>query len=74
MTKIETMDKMNTNIVVLTDLDLMDINGGANLLSDIGGFIGNAWNTLYNSGRDLGRSIVNSYHIDFLYRKRIAQK
>lgn len=60
MTKIETMDKMNTNIVVLTDLDLMDINGGANLLSDIGGFIGNAWNTLYNSGRDLGRSIVNA--------------
>ncbi|ENU1918501.1 TPA: ComC/BlpC family leader-containing pheromone/bacteriocin [Streptococcus pyogenes] len=44
---------------VLSVTDLTTIEGGG-VVSDIGGFVGNTWNTLYNTGRDFGRSIVNA--------------
>ncbi|BBA91671.1 MULTISPECIES: alcohol dehydrogenase [Streptococcus] len=54
-----TFEKMDNNFVILTNQELTTIKGGSNLFSDIGGFINKTWQTLYNSGRDFGRSIIN---------------
>lgn len=43
----------------LSDTELMTIEGGSTI-SDLGGFVSSSWNTLYNSGRDFGRSIMNA--------------
>ena len=56
------MDKINildAHFVSLSESELTSIAGGG-IVSEISSFVGNTWNTLYNTGRDFGRSIVNA--------------
>lgn len=46
------------NLKELNFQELEQINGGG-VIGDVGDFVGKTWNTLYNSGRDFGRSVVN---------------
>lgn len=57
MTQLNTME--NVNFVALTDEELMETEGG-DIFASVGNFVGSTWNTLYYSGRDFGRSIVNA--------------
>lgn len=48
MTKFETMDKMHTNFVTLSDQELMDMEGGAFLTATIAGVA--VWKILGGAG------------------------
>ena len=55
----EQFDVLAVNFSVITDSELAELQGGG-IIGDVGNFVGNTWNTLYNTGRDFGRSVVNA--------------
>ena len=50
---------LEANYQLLDEEALLSIQGG-DIFSSVGGFVSSSWNTLYNSGRDFGRSLVNA--------------
>ena len=44
----------------LSPEELLTITGGSGLLADFGNAVGKTWNTLYQTGRDFGRSLVHA--------------
>ena len=49
--------------IALQELDVIQLEsivGGSGVIADLGNAVGKTWNTLYQTGRDFGRSLVHA--------------